>query len=253
VFSEPLVSLYSVEIASISFVGTQLLCRLQVENPNAFDIPFPEVGWEFFINTNSFISGVVSNNQRIRARNSTFVEIPVNLDYLEIFNTFTSFKGRKDVDYKIALAVKFAIPVLGDKYWHIEHEDAVPLPQAPVISMPSMRVERADLTGVQVVASVNVENPNIFPLPPPKIAYDYLVNRNSFINSTIDSGPLAASSVTPIVYRLDISYADLFRNFSALQLLGSVPSLFNMEFDFGVPAFAGEIVNLQIPGTLPMR
>jgi len=253
VFSEPLVSLYSVEIAGISFIGTQLLCRIQVDNPNAFDIPFPEVGWEFFINTNSFISGVIRNNQRIRARNSTYVEVPVNLDYLEIFNTFTSFKGRKDVDYRIALAVKFAIPVLGDKYWHIEHEDVVPLPQAPVISMPAMRVDRADLSGVHIVASVNVENPNIFPLPPPNIAYDFLVNRNSFISSTIESGPLAASSVTPIVYRLDVNYADLFRNFSALQLLGSAQSLFNMEFDFGIPAFAGEIVSLQIPGTLPLR
>jgi len=58
-FSEPKVYLRSIDFSRISFTGVELLCRVNVENPNSFDIPFPEVTWEFFINTNSFISGVV--------------------------------------------------------------------------------------------------------------------------------------------------------------------------------------------------
>lgn len=250
--SEPIVSLHSVNLANVNFNGAQILCRLQVENPNPFEIPLPEVGWEFFINNNSFVSGVVRNNQRVRARYTTLLEIPVNLNYLEILNTFTSLKGRRQIDYKAALAVKFSIPILGDMVWNFEHSGDVPIPQAPRLTLPSMGVERVDLNGVTLAVSVNVENPNSFELPSPKVAYDYLVSGSSFIKSTVDTRPLAASSVTPVTFRFSVSYADLFRSITSLPSSGSVPSLLNLSFDFGVPAFSGDIFNLQIPGSLPL-
>jgi LEA14-like dessication related protein len=250
---EPLISLHSVELASVNFTGMQLLCKVQVENPNAFDIPFPETGWEFFINTHSFISGVVKNNQRIRAKRTTLVDVPVNLNYLEIFNVFTSLKGGRQADYKVALAVKFSIPVIGDKVWQFEHEGTIPIPQLPRLSMPSMSIGTVDFTKAEILVTVNVENPNAFELPPFTIAYDYLVNRNSFINSSIETAaPLAAAAVTPVIIRLSVNYADLFRNFQSLLNSGEVPSLISLTGNFGIPAFSGENFNMQIPSSLPL-
>jgi len=42
IFQEPLLSLHSVELAGLSFSGAQFLCKVNVENPNVFDIPFPD-------------------------------------------------------------------------------------------------------------------------------------------------------------------------------------------------------------------
>lgn len=250
---EPVVSLQSVEFAGINFKGVDLLCKVRVQNPNVFDIPFPEVGWELFINTNSFIKGVVKNDQRIKAQNTVLVNVPVNLDFLEVIRTFGSLKGRSSADYRIALAAKFNLPVLGDKVWNFAHGGVLPMPQAPKLSAPSMRVERADLTKVEILASLNVENPNAFELPPPSLAYDYLVNRNSFLKGTVTTpGPLAASSVTPVAFRLTVTYADLFRSFSSLSSLREIPSMLNMTCNFAMPVFSGETFSLQIPGTLPL-
>lgn len=253
IFQQPVVSLHSVELAGINFTGAQLLCRLQVENPNGFEIPFPEVGWELFINTNSFVSGIVKNNQRISARNTTLVDVPVNLQFLEILNTFTSFKGRKDIDYKVALAVKFPIPVLGDLVWNLAPEGVIPLPQIPKLSMPSITVGKADLSMVEMVVSVNVENPNAFQLPPPKVGFDYKVNNTSILRNTHENkASLAPSSVTPVAFALGIYYADLLRIFPGLLTSNNVPSVLDLSFDFGVPAFGGDNFNLQIPGSIPM-
>jgi LEA14-like dessication related protein len=250
---EPVVSLHSVEFAGISFNGVDLLCKVQVQNPNIFDIPLPEVGWEFFINTFSFINGIIKNDQRIKAQNTTLINVPVSLDFLEVIRTFSSLKGRSSTDYKIALTAKFNFPVLGDKVWNFAHEGELPIPQVPKLSTPSMRIDRADLTRVEILASVNVENPNVFELPPPRIAYDYFVNRNSFIKGTIETpGPLAASSVTPVTFRLIVTYVDLLRTFSNLSSLSEIPSLLNMTFDFAMPVFSGEPFSLQVPGTLPL-
>jgi LEA14-like dessication related protein len=254
VMQEPLISLHSVELASVNINGAQLLCKVQVENPNAFEIPFPETDWELFINANSFLSGVVKNNRHIGARQKTLVDVPVNLDYLGVFNSFRSLKGSQKAGYKIALGVKFPVSVFGeDKVWNFEHEGEFPLPQLPKLSAPSIRIESRDSTKVEILVTVNVENPNVFELPSFKIEYDYRLNRNSFIKGETGSAAIAAGAVTPVVFRLSVHYSDLFRSFASLIGSREVSGSISLFGDFGIPVFSGETFNLSTSGTLPLR
>lgn len=249
---KPIVSFHSISLSEINFSGARLLCKLQVENPNAFDIPFPEVDWEFFINANSFVSGIVKNNQRIGGKASTIIDIPFGLEYLEVLNTFASFKGKSEIDYKVALALKFPIPVLGDLVWNFAPEGIIPLPQIPKLSRPSISIAKADLSMVEFVVSVNVENPNSFQLPAPKIAFDYKVSGTSILKNTHrESASLEPSSVKPVAFALGVYYTDLLRVLPGLFTSGSASSLLDMSFDFGIPAFSGDNFNLQIPGSIP--
>jgi len=254
VMQEPLVSLLSVELDNINFNGARLLCKVQVENPNAFDIPFPETDWQFFINANSFVSGTVKNNQRIRSRGKTTVEVPINLDYLEIFNTFRSLRGSRETAYKVALGVKFLIPVLGEKVWEFDHNGSLPIPQLPRIAAPTMRVDSINTSRAEVLVTVNVENPNPFPIPSPTLTYDYSLNRNSFIKGNInEEGLLAASSTTPINFRLLVTFADLFRSFASLITAREVASSLSVTCDLNMPVFSGETMQFNVAGTLPLR
>jgi LEA14-like dessication related protein len=253
VLQEPVISLHSVELAKVNFKDAQILCKVQIQNPNIFEIPLPEIGWEIFLNANSFISGVVKNNQRISARNSSIVEIPVSFEYLDVFRTFSSLIGTKSIEYKIPLALKFSIPVLGDKIWRLEPQGVLPLPQAPKLSAPSIRIVKTDLTMVELAVSVNVENPNAFILPAPKIAFNYLINNTSILRNSFENrSQLAASSVTPVVFGLAVYYTDVFRILPNLVTANSASTLLDMSVDFGIPVFSGQPFNLQIPGTIPL-
>ncbi|MCL2441579.1 MAG: LEA type 2 family protein [Treponema sp.] len=252
VFQEPVVSLHSAELTGISFIGAQFLCKVQVQNPNSFDIPFPETDWEFFINNNSFLKGTVKNNQRIRARSTTIVDVPVSFEYVQMFNSFRSLLGSRQTGYKVALGVKIPLPILGDKVWNFEHEGTLPVLQMPQVNRPSMRMENADINRAIINVTVNVQNPNPFPIPSPKITYDYQLNRNSFIKGTIENeGLLAASASTPVVFQLIVNYADLFRSFSAMRNLFEVPSLLILTCDLGIPVFS-DILRFEVGGTLPL-
>jgi len=250
---EPVITLQSVEIAGIDINGVQLLCKVEVNNPNPFDITFPETDWSFFINNNSFASGNIKNNQRIRARGSGIIEVPVSIDYINFFNSFRSFKGSKQAAYKLTLAVKIPIPVFEDRVWNLEYNGDFPLPQQPRFSSPSMRIENAGLNRADVVISINVENPNVFPLPAPVINYDFSINRNSFIRGEMaNNRTLPPSSTTPLTLRLQISFTDLFRSFTALRNVREAASLLIFECDFGIPAFKGESLRFELPGSLPL-
>jgi len=253
VVQEPVLSLHSVEIAAINLNGAQLLCKVQVENPNGFDIPFPQTNWEIFINDNSFISGTVKNNHRIKGRDKTIVEVPINLEYAGIFNSFRSLMTSTQIGYKAALGLTFNIPVLGDKVWNFEHEGTIPVPQLPQVRAPVLRMENANITRAIMNVTVNITNPNPFEIPTPKITYDYLLNRNSFIKGeVINEGSLAANSTTPVVFQLTVTYSDLFRSFSAMRNLFEVPSLLVLTCDLGMPALRSDPLRFEVSGTLPI-
>jgi len=253
-FHEPLLSLHSVDFMGISFTDMELLFSIRVENPNSFDIPFPDITWVFFLNENQFISGDFRSNGRIRGRASNIVEIPVNINFVEVFNTFSSLMGATQADYRISLAARIPLPVLRGRVWNFQYEGQIPIPQLPRLTGPSMRIENVDLTGVQILVSVNVENPNIFALPPPVLHIDYLVNNVSFINSAVEApAPLSSRAITPITFRFSVNFADLFSRFITLLTFREVPVQLNISFDFLTPAFSSNNFNIQIPGILPLR
>jgi len=253
IVKEPAVSYHSTEFKNITLSGVQLLCKVQVQNPNAVDIPFPETDWTLFINTNRFANGTVKNNQKIKANGSALIDVPVNLEYRGLFNTLKSLIGNPQADYKIALGLKIPLPVLGEKVWNIEHEGKLPLPQAPKLSQPSVNVGAVDASKVILNISFNIENPNVFALPAPKISYDYKLNRNSFIKGRLDNQkPLAASSVTPVNFQLQVTYADLFRSIASLINTRNVTSALDISFDFGLSEIGMDILTRTVTGTLPL-
>jgi LEA14-like dessication related protein len=254
IFRDPILSLQSVEIAKIGITGADLLCKVKVENPNPIDIPFPEIGWEFFINTNSFVAGTVKSNQSLKSRKSTVIDVLVSFNYLEVFNTFKSLKGTKQADYKVTLAAKIPLPIMGDKVFNFEHSGTFPVLQMPKLSMPAMKFDKLDFTKAELLFEVNIENPNSFDIPSPKMAYEYLVNKNSFIHSSIDNAaPLAAGAITAVPIRFTVNYAELFQKFATLRSLGEAPSLLSLKSDFSIPAFADESSILsEIGGSLPL-
>ena len=196
---EPLVSLHSVELAKINFTGAEVLCKVQVENPNAFDIPFPEVGWQFFINTNSFISGVIKNDKFLKAREKTMVDVPVRFEYLEVFNTFKSLIESKQADYKVALDFKFNFPIIGEKVWHLEHEGQFPVLHLPKLSFNGISVKNVSLTKIDFEINWEVENNNNFAMSIKDFNYNFAINNSTWSSGKVSNAPQIAANMKTII------------------------------------------------------
>lgn len=254
VIQEPVVTLHSVELAKLSFTGVEILCKLNVENRSPVTIPFPNINWELFINEYSFLKGnIISSGNTLRARETSIVDVPVSLTFVEFFNVFQSLRGSNNTDYRVAVGASFNIPVIGELAFNFEHSGNFPVLQIPKFSAPSFKIDGIDFTKVQVSFSINVENENEFDLPAPQVISDLLINRNPYLQGiSVSAVPLAAAAVTPLVIGLTVEYEDLFRVFANLLNSREVPSVLNLNGDFGIPAFAGEVISQQISGTLPI-
>jgi LEA14-like dessication related protein len=250
---DPVLSLESVALTGISLNGADLLCKVSVENPNPFEIPFPQVDWDLFINTNHFIAGTIQNDKKLAARGSTVVDVPLRMTYAGIFNTIQSVKGSKEADYRVAMKLSFDIPYLGDRSWNFEHSGTIPVVRIPKIHSPSFRITRIDFAGAEILCAALIENPNVFEIPFPDLAYDFSIGGNSFVKSSVASeGPLRAEALTPVDIRLNVSDAGHYGAFQALRASGETSCLTALKGRFAIPGFENEEAGLDIAGILPL-
>jgi len=221
-FQEPVVSLRSVELAGISFAGIQLLCKVNVENPNPIEIPFPETDWEFFLNANSFVKGIIKNGQPIGSRKTTVVEVPVSFEYLEVFNTFSSLIGKNEADFKVALDMKFNFPILGEKVLSFQHEGILPLLQAPTLGFAGIKVKNVGLTAIDFDVIWEIENNNNFALNVKELFYDLAVNNSRWASGRVSNSPqIGANRKTQIPLTITINSLSMVRDLTDIITRGT--------------------------------
>jgi len=208
VFQDPILTLHSVELTKINFTGVDILCRVNVENRSPIDIPFPDIDWELFINANSFISGNINAGSSIRARQSTIVNVPVKLDFLEIFNTFVSLKGNKRANYKVALGAKFNLPIIRDRVWRFEHEGDFPLLKLPSISFNGIHLKNISLTRVDFQLVWEIENNNDFAMNLNDLSFNLTVNNAQWASGKVPGAPQISPEKKTLV-PLDFSISTL--------------------------------------------
>ena len=135
-------------------------------------------------------------------------------------------------------------------------EPVVELPQAPVFTLQDIRVESINKTMVELYISVDLENPNGFELPQPKLAFDYQVFETSIIRSRLrNHGTLPALSTTNVEFGVIVYYKDLYYVFPELQRLRfrEASSTLKLTCDLGVPVKDDELTNLKVSYTLPLQ
>jgi len=236
---EPKVSLNSVHVAGISLKGVDLVVHIDVENPNSFTIPLPNIDWELFINTSSFIRGNLKNDQSIKRQAKVTLDLPVSVTYEGLYNSIKSLFQTKEAAYNVALGISFPLPIIADKVYHLEHSGVIPLPQLPKLNPGEMKISKIDFSGVALTYSVNVENPNRFPIPFPKLNWDYAVNGVPVIKSNFTgTGEIAAGAAGAALIGVSVAYADVFRAVESLRNAGESKSNLSLGFnpaDTGIP------------------
>ncbi|MDR1239111.1 MAG: LEA type 2 family protein [Treponema sp.] len=245
---EPALSIHSVEVAGISFTGVNLLCRVNVENPNPFDVPVPELEWELFVQDHSFAAGTVKSAGPVKARKTSVVEIPVNLSYEGLYNSAASLGNAGEAAYRIALGAKIPLPVFGDQVWRLEHSGALPLVRMPSLGFRGISVKNISLDRLEFELTWEIENNNAFALNLKGLDYVLMVNNSQWGAArmpgelVLEPGKKTAASLSLSISALNMVReitgliargADLvFACSGAARLGGGLPGLDDIEIPF---------------------
>lgn len=181
----PALAYSNVSIQSINFSEAVLLFDFDVNNPNNVGITADRYSYEFFVNDNSFISGDQQENIRIERESTSTLQVPVTLRFSELVNTFDSLLRNDQFAYKINTAFEFDIPGLGNQTLPINASGEFPMPKVPQIEFGGFDVKELSLSGAEMEISLNISNPNIFPVSLLDADYTLEVNGKNWLDASL--------------------------------------------------------------------
>jgi len=254
IIQEPKLSLKSVDIANISLSGIDLISHINIENPNSFSLPTPKIDWALAINRNPFINGIFSGDKSIKGQENVTVDLPINIPYEGLYKAFASLITSKEAAYNLALGITFPYPILENKVFPLNYSGQIPLLQLPKLLSGSFGIAKMDYSGLTLAYAANIENPNTFPIPLPKMDWDYIVGGKSVLKSSnTKTGQIAAGSAGAANFEISVAYADIFNAIDSLKNATEAKSNLLLGADFSLPASFGEVKDtLDIPGTIPI-
>ncbi|MDR1618638.1 MAG: LEA type 2 family protein [Treponema sp.] len=243
-FREPSLSLVSVNIAGMDFTGADLVCRVDVDNPNAFTIPFPRIEWEFFVNANSFVSGAGGGGGPLKARQHTVVEVPVSVTWEGLYGAFQSLRNTEDAEYRIDLAAAFDLPAIGGKTWKLSHTGQIPLPKVPSIAFRGLKVKTLSLSRIEFELALEVENGNSFAMKVEELSYSFAVNGTPWVQGGAPAGTVLGAgkkTVIPVTFSLN-----------ALSMVTEITGIIARGTEVAYACGGGMKLGSDLPGLGPL-
>ena len=179
---KPTVQITNAKISKLNFDNLDLLFDIQIDNPNTVGIDLAGFDYDLLINENSFISGNQSDELKIEAQNSSTIQLPVTLKFLDLYNTFNDLKNNNESKYQIKCGLNFNLPVLGNTRIPISKSGDIPLLKLPKISFNSVTLQNIGLTGANLMLEVKFQNPNAFSMLIDQMNYNFQVNGKNWLS-----------------------------------------------------------------------
>jgi LEA14-like dessication related protein len=182
---EPDVQFSNMSIQNITFDGVTLLFDFDVTNPNRFNVNAEQYSYEFFINENSFLSGNQQVPLRIESEATSTIQVPVTLNFQEVYQTFSSLLRQDEMAYMLSTEVEFDLPVAGRKKVPVSTSGEIPIPRVPRIDFGGFDLKNVSLTGADVEVSFRVSNPNRFGISLDRADYNLRVNGREWLDTSL--------------------------------------------------------------------
>lgn len=178
---EPKLDVQNVRFTGMSFDAIDLAFDISIQNPNALSASLAGFDFDFQINDASFLKGQQNQQLTIQAMGESKIEIPITLNFKELYNTYQALKNQDSSAYKILCGLSFNLPVLGATRIPVSKSGNLPNLKLPDVSIGSLKLNKISLSGADLDLKLNVKNANTFSFLLNKLNYDFAVNGKTWV------------------------------------------------------------------------
>jgi LEA14-like dessication related protein len=177
----PKVAFSDVHCTGLSFEAVDLAVDVTIENPNPVPINLAGFDYDLKINDTSFLKGQQDNRSAIAAKGKSTLQIPVTLNYQDLYDTFKTLKQADNTAYQFAGGISFDLPVIGPTRIPFSKQGEFPTVKIPDINVNGLRVKKLSLAGAEIELELGIKNPNPFVLLLNRVDYELTMNDNPWI------------------------------------------------------------------------
>jgi len=245
VVKKPEVTLKSVNVTDIDFMGLTLLSKVEVKNNYIIDIPLPNIDWDLFVTENPFVKGVIQSNGSLKSQGSTEVQFPVSIKYADLIKAITALND-ENARYKIKMTARIPVPEFGELSWPFEHEGKIPLMRVPKISIAT--APKASITygngliplptGGKIEFALNVTNNSNIAITVNDLSCVLKIGNTSLPKGGVDGKPrINAGATERIPFSFSLTTDDIAKVGISVLTGSSLNCSLTGNYKFGIPEF----------------
>jgi LEA14-like dessication related protein len=254
---KPTAKLTGTRLANINFEQVDLIFDLAVENKNPITLDLTGLDYDLKIENQSLVSGVTAKAIKLKANSTSPVQLPVTLKFDDLKKLPGELWNKDKLAYDLQTTFNVILPVIGNYAIPLSKQGEFPVPKMPVIKIKDVKIKNLSFTTAELVAQVEVTNPNDFDLGLSNLNYQLNVNQQNWGQGKINQSssiPKKGKGIVEIPVKLNLLSAGKSA-YNALvnktpveyQLTG------NATLDTGLELLNGYNLPLDIKGTTAIR
>ena len=201
----------SVDVSKMDYSGIVLACLVNVENPNRFAIPFPEMDCDYSVNGLSVLKSSNVRTGEIAAGVTALTNFNLSVNYADIFRIVNSAKNVNEADGRLSLAAVLPISAFDGKKSSLDIPGKLPILHKPELSFQGI-VRRSLGTTMEFTLNWEMENKNSFSYDVENFICDFSVNDNLWAQGRVNNVPqIKAGAKTIIPLNVSISTPSIVR------------------------------------------
>jgi LEA14-like dessication related protein len=246
---QPDLNIKDVHVTGLSFEEIDLAVDVEVDNINPLPINLTGFDYDLKINDISFVKGQQDKQLTIPSLDQTVFQIPVTLNYKNLYETFKSLKDQDSTGYKIACGVSFDLPGLGPTRIPFDTKGEFPTVKLPNIKVDGLKVKKLDFSGADMELKLHMDNPNAFDLILNNIDYNLVVNGKTWVKGLkAERTQVMEKSASSIGIPITLDFAQI--GLSVYQALAGKKKL---DYQFKGNLGVGSSLPLLKQATLPIE
>ncbi len=241
---KPTVKFEGLTLTDMTLFAARPVFRLRVSNPNPLGLKINSVAYDLKINGRPFLKDVMEKGIALPAKGAAVVDIPVTLNYLNLYESVMEFIRSDRIAYDFSGTVglgMFEVPysAAGD----------VDLPKMPDVALKRLRVERLSFTGASLEMTLEVGNRNPFPVDLSGLNYGLKLGGREIASGR--AGRVSAideNGAVTVRIPLDVSFLELGK--TVFSLLSGSSAQYEL---FGDMQVGGKEIPFQKAGKIPLK
>jgi LEA14-like dessication related protein len=240
------------EITALDFNGLDIRFSLNIDNPNQFPVPFPDISYNYEVRNNGFITGMAEHPAVLEAGRLNPLEIRLRIAYADLYRSFSALKDIGEAACLLSLSSRVSLPGFGERRFSLDIPGLIPLLKPPVLSFKGISVKKISLSKIDFEFGWNVDNPNIYAFEAEDLRYEFLVDGSSWVRGQVgETVKIAPGRKSDILVAVAVTSPSLVKELTDVitrgkdlgyQLVGSV------TFSSGPAGFSDTHVPFDLSG-----
>ena len=205
---KPTARLTDTRLANINFEQADLVFDLAVDNQNPVAINLAGLNYDFKIEDQSLVSGVTAQGLEIKPASTSTVQLPVTLKFDDLRKLPGELWKQDRFAYQLDTKFVVDVPLLGNIAIPVSKTGELPVPKLPEVRIRNVQLKNLSLMAAEVVAQVEIENPNAFDLGLSDFNYQLNVNQQPWGQGSINKSssiPEKGKGTIEIPVKLDMT------------------------------------------------